>query len=327
MSSGSSSSSTSSISAKRSRIDEEKKESSDDDNTNKKPKLSLAASYDDPRKDCVVGVLECDGYDSISLLMRDYSTDYNCSHTSVRTQRKKYEIESDTSFYTYRVGCIEGVDFIVSIAIRYYQIDGYYVALWYPVSNCVDFDLCKNFVKEIWPTQQHSNFMNIHQVLHVIEDMKSKNIAPKKETISADEHRFQKWYNKEFLVNGEFSTSYMCYCVCATYDEKDAEKLARYKHVKEEFDKASKIIESIKPTVETHSERQMVAGLYKFVETDWIGRDLISITRPSVDGFYLTIGVQLDLETRKKIEKYCMVGTNGNLKDIQDAIEKTIHLF
>ena len=91
-------------------------------------------------------------------------------------------------------------------------------------------------------------------------------------------------------------------------------------------------VKSVRHNPDGPYDTQVEVGSYTFWRGDYIGRHLIDIKRPTVDGFYLTVGVKYDGDFCKqdnsvKITGFNLVGTNGSLADVQQAIEVTSHLW
>lgn len=69
---------------------------------------------------------------------------------------------------------------------------------------------------------------------------------------------------------------------------------------------------------------------YRIERLEYIGRHVVSITRPGRDNFYWTIGVKdrgnANTESNL-VTGYYHMGTNGRVSDAREALESTQHLF
>ncbi len=69
---------------------------------------------------------------------------------------------------------------------------------------------------------------------------------------------------------------------------------------------------------------------YKINRLEYIGRHVVSITRPNRDHFYWTIGVKDsggESTEATLVTGYYTMGTNGTIADVKEALESTKHLF
>jgi hypothetical protein len=65
---------------------------------------------------------------------------------------------------------------------------------------------------------------------------------------------------------------------------------------------------------------------FTYRNSDWLGRDMISINRER-DNLYITIGISDRSKETGIAGKFYLIGTNGSLKDVRSAVAATGHLW
>lgn len=96
-------------------------------------------------------------------------------------------------------------------------------------------------------------------------------------------------------------------------------------HVLETYERMLKMVEDVKVSDKKASEGT-VAGEFKYRNSDYLGRDLISVDRDR-DQLYITIGVANRNPDTGVAGGFYLVGTNGSSKNIKEAIAATGHLW
>lgn len=109
---------------------------------------------------------------------KDVQYVFNCGWNSVLIHlHRKYSIGFNIANpSTIEELCEESISFDDTnrFVVKYYQIDGRRVGLWYPTSNTFDFDACSKYMKSKYPTIIHTNELNLNHIYSASENDRDK---------------------------------------------------------------------------------------------------------------------------------------------------------
>ena len=275
--------------------------------------------------------------------------------------RWKKELTHDGKGYITTIGYIkDDRNLPVSIHVDFWRrqvggIDGRaLLATWTFCGAYADRIMVEAFLKKRFPNAKsfadRDNVMKVVQQLFEVEHLPSSRSAEEKKD-------FEHWYDHTFLVSetkghdAHIPHEIAHYCITAkTLSLKMARVLAVHEamdaavaSVKETVDEPGKepakesvdepakeskesVDKSVKESEEKLAESKTITiGEFQYRKSGWLGRNLISIDRER-DQLYITIGIR-DWSMVKTTGKFYLVGTNGSLKDVLEAVKTTSHLW
>lgn len=251
--------------------------------------------------------------------------------------RWKKELTHDSNGYITIIGYIkDDRNLPVSIHVEFWRrqvggsegIEGRpLLATWTFCGAYADRIMVEAFLKKRFPNAKsfadRDNVLKSVQQLFEVEHLPSSRSAEQKKD-------FEHWYDHTFLVSEtkghdvHIPHEVVHYCITAkTLSLKMARVLAVH-------DAMGAAVASVKDSVdesvqESEESKTITIGEFQYRKSGWLGRNMISIDRER-DQLYITIGVY-DQAVVKTTAKFYLIGTNGSLNDVVEAVKATSHLW
>ncbi len=205
-----------------------------------------------------------------------------------------------------------------------HKIDGHYYLEFCVSGKYIDTEISNQFIREKFPDIPIFYEAGVPDMIKYIENLPRPPKTPSKSYCDAEfDYQYQ-----QYKEDGWIRSNLISYCIARknSRDPKIQDVLTAYNATQE-------LVSNVQcQNPDNPFEKETAVKKYLFIRQDYLGRHVISITRPKIDCFYLTVGVQYRgnfWKDENGVERfgYYLVGTNGDHQDVKEAVETTQHLW